>query len=334
MEPRVAALAANGVLGLIGQCGGDPDRIIGAAQLQARDLDDPGAKLDLRRYCDLFEHAAAQTGIGHFGLQFGTNYRIEAMGTLGALVLNTPTIGAALQNLCAYFPSLQEHSTLTLEPHGPYLALRYQIRDGRITARRQDAELSLGMFMSLLRRALGAGWGPEEVQFEHLRATERAAHERLLNAPVTYAAPSNLLLLRRADLGAPMPGADVSRLPYLHSLLATQMAQARPDDFSGLVAQKIRDGFCAGDASIESVAAAMGMSRAGLYRRLKAAGSDFSALTGQVRRGLALLYAAEAAIPFTEIAALLGYSELSAFSRAFKTWTGLAPLAWRTQKPA
>jgi AraC-like DNA-binding protein len=334
MEPRVAALAANGVLGLIGQCGGDADRIIGAARLTMRDLDDPGAKLDLRRYCDLFEHAAAQTGLAHFGLHFGTAYRIEALGTLGALLLNTPTIGAALQSLCAYFPSLQEHSTLTLEPHGAYLALRYQIRDGRITARRQDAELSMGMFIALLRRALGAEWGPEEVQFEHLRLAERAAHERLLNAPVTYAAPANVLLIRRTDLAAPMPGANASLLLQLHAALHAQLAQVRPDDFLGSVAQKIRDGFAAGDASIAAVAAAMGMSRAGLYRRLKAAGSDYSALTGEVRRGLALMYAGDAAIPFTEIAALLGYSELSAFSRAFKTWTGLAPQAWRTQKRA
>jgi len=332
MEPRVAALAAHGVLGLIGQCGGDADRIVGAARLDVRALDDPGSKLDLRRYCDLFEHAAAQTRIAHFGLQFGAGYQIEAMGTLGALVLNAPTIGAALQNLCAYFPSLQEHSTLTLEPAGAFLRLRYQIRDGRITARRQDAELSIGMFIALLRRALGAGWGPEEVQFEHLRLAERAAHERILNAPVSFGAPTNALLIRRADLAAPMPGADVARLPPLHAALQSQLAQARPDDFLGIVAQRIRDGFGAGDASIEMVAAAMGMSRAGLYRRLKAEGSDYSALTGEVRCGLALMYARDGAIPFTEIAALLGYSELSAFSRAFKTWTGMAPMAWRMRQ--
>ena len=73
------------------------------------------------------------------------------------------------------------------------------------------------------------------------------------------------------------------------------------------------------------------MSRAGLYRRLGAAGSDFSALTQSVRQELAFMYAAEPHIPFTEIAALLGYSELSAFSRAFRRWTSLSPAAYRQQ---
>jgi AraC-like DNA-binding protein len=74
------------------------------------------------------------------------------------------------------------------------------------------------------------------------------------------------------------------------------------------------------------------MSRAGLYRRLGAAGSDFSVLTQGVRQELALMYVAAPHIPFTEIAALLGYSELSAFSRAFRRWTTLSPAAYR-QKP-
>jgi len=324
MEPRVAALAASGVLGLIGQCGGDSERIAGAARLDVEALANPDALLDLRGYCDLFEHAAAQTGIDHFGLYFGSTYRMEAMGPLGALVLNTPTIGAGLRNLCTYFPAVQEHSTLTVHDQGDMVALQYQIRDGRIAARRQDAELSIGLFTAMLRRAFGAGWGPAEVQFEHLRAAEREVHERWLKAPVTFAAPVNALIIKKTDLAVAMPGADVALLPRLHRELQKQVTRARPDDFTGLVAQKIRDGLMAGDAGIETVAAAMGMSRAGLYRRLSAAGTDYSTLTDQVRRGLAMLYAGQAGIPLTEVAALLGYSELSAFSRAFRRWTGKA----------
>jgi AraC-like DNA-binding protein len=71
------------------------------------------------------------------------------------------------------------------------------------------------------------------------------------------------------------------------------------------------------------------MSRATLYRTLAAQNLDFSSLTETVRRDLALIYVAERGIPLNDIAALLGYSELSAFSRAFKRWVGASPAKYR-----
>ena len=184
IEPRVAAVAASGVLGVIGRYGGDSDRIFGAARVARDVVTDPAGQLDLRAYCEMFEQAARQTGVETFGLRFGAGYRIEEMGPMGALVLNSATLGAALKNLCDYFPAVQEHSTLALREAGGLVALTYEIRDGRIARRRQDAELSIGIFMSLVRRCLGAGWAPEEVQFEHLRGADAAEVRAVLGAPV------------------------------------------------------------------------------------------------------------------------------------------------------
>ncbi len=331
-DPRVSAVAATGVLGLIGECGGDSARVLQAARLDARTLSDPAASLDLRRYCDLFEQAARQTGIGSFGLRFGLNYRLETMGPLAALILNSPNLGAALRHLCTYFPAIQEHSTLTIRDDGDLLALQYQIRDGRIAARRQDAELSIGIFSKIFQRCLGASWAPEEVHFEHLRGGEHAEIRSLLAAPVYFAAPTNAIIFRRSALAAPMPGANPLLLPALRAELHGRTAAARPDDFIGQVVSQIRAGLAEGDASIELISARLGFSRAGLYRRLGAEGVDFSALTQRVREELALIYVAQPGIAFTEIAPLLGYSELSAFSRAFTRWTGLSPARYRQER--
>ena len=329
IQPRVSAVAASGVVGLIGQCGGDSDRIFGAARLDMSEIGNPAAQLDLQSYCDLFEQAARQTGVEHFGLRFGTAYRVEAMGPLAQLALNSPTLGTALQNLCRYFPAIQEHSTLSLQEDGALMRLQYQIRDGRIARRRQDAELSIGIFINFFRRCFGGAWAPEEVHFEHLRAAEPGVHQAVLNAPVYFAQSSNAILFRRANLAAAMPGANPAAAPALHEELSRRSAAARPDDFTGLVVQQIRAGFHEGDPGIAKVAARLGMSRASLYRRLAATGSDFSVLTQTVRQELGLIYVGQPHIPFTEIAALLGYSELSAFSRAFRRWTGFSPAAYR-----
>lgn len=326
--PRISTAAASGVVGLIGQCGGDAGRILHAARLNPRDIEHPAGSLGLANYCSLFEQAARQTGVGSFGLRFGMQYRAEQMGALGALVLNSPTLGQALRNLCAYFPAIQEHSSLTLRQEGGLVALAYQIADGRITHRRQDAELSIGLFSAILRRALGPGWAPEEVHFEHLRGAGAGEAAGLLGAPVYYAAPRNALLFRPEALEAPMPGAAPHRLAGLRAELRGRLAAA-PGDFTGIVASAIRGGLAGGDASIACVAAKLGFSRAGLYRRLAAEGADFSALTQRVRREMAEMYVAQPGIAFTDVALLLGYSELSAFSRAFTRWTGLSPARYR-----
>jgi AraC-like DNA-binding protein len=328
-EPRVSACAASGVLGVISQAGGDSDRILGAARLNITDVQNPSALLDLRSYCDMFEQASRQTGNDNFGLRFGRGYKVEHMGPLGRLALHSPTLGAALKSLCGYFPALQEHSALRLRDDGDLLHLEYHIRDGRITQRRQDAELSIGIFSNFFRRSLGPDWSPEEIHFEHFRVANPGEHETLLNAPVYFAQPTNAIVFRRAELTAPMPEADLHNLTTLQAELDHRITLARPDDFAGRVAHEIRLGFGSGDASIEAVAQRLGMSRAKLYRQLALAGAEFTALTQTIRHELALNYVGQRHIPLTEIAQLLGYSELSAFSRAFRRWTGESPVSKR-----
>lgn len=329
IEPRISAAAALGVGGVIGQCGGDAERIFGAARLCLAELENPSIRLNLNHYCHLFELAARQTGADDFGLRFGLQYQVEQMGPLGTLVLASPNLGAALRNLCAYFPALQEHSALRLRAEAGLMALEYQITDGRIAQRRQDAELSIAVFIGIFRRCLGTGWAPAEVQFEHLRAADAGRVAAALNAPVYYAAGRNAILFSPASLAAPMPGSNPSSLSALEAALRLQAAAAGPADFLGQVLSLIRSGFASGEANIDQVAARLGLSRAGLYRRLALDGADFSELTQRIRRELAESYAAQPGIAFTDLASLLGYSELSAFSRAFSRWTGLSPARYR-----
>lgn len=333
VQPRVSAVAASGVVGLIGRFGGDSDRIFGAARLDMRAAGNPDAHLDLDRYCALFEQAAHQTGVDDFGLRFGAAYRFETMGPLAELALNSPTLGEALKNLCRYFPALQEHSTLALRDDGDLVRLEYQIRDGRILHRRQDAELSIGIFNRMFVRCFGPNWSPAEIHFEHLRNAEPGAHSSLLNAPVYFGQATNAILLRRDLLHRPMPGAAPEKMALLEVELSRRAGTARPDDFVGRVVQEIRTGFAAGTADVNSVSARLGLSRASLYRKLAAENLDFSKLTEFVRRDLALTYITQPHIPLTEIAALLGYSEPSAFTRAFKRWTGHPPARFRTAHP-
>ncbi|MHA1599721.1 MAG: AraC-like transcriptional regulator QhpR [Alphaproteobacteria bacterium] len=329
-EPYVLAAAASGVIDLIETQGGDVDRIFGQAQIDTSKLDGPLNELGLKQYCGLFEEAARQTQYDNFGLRFGNSFQPRQLGALGYLAINSPTMAAALDNLAVYFPAHQQNSTLAIREEGDLLFLDYQITDGRIVNRRQDAELSLGMFRNIFQHCHGPRWAPLEVHFEHPTPIDGKEHERLFDAPVFFSQQTNSLVFRSADLDAVMRGHD----PYLFALIepcmtGRQERWGRSDDLIGQVRHEIEQQFSGGNPQLNKVAVALGMTTWTLQRRLKSLDVNFNDLVRAARRDLALRYVAEPHIPMTEIAFLLGYSELSAFSRAFRQWTGMAPAHYR-----
>jgi AraC-like DNA-binding protein len=102
-----------------------------------------------------------------------------------------------------------------------------------------------------------------------------------------------------------------------------------PDAFVRTLSQHIRLRLGEAAPRLRDVAESLGMSPWTLQRRLKRDGVAFADLVKAARRDLALRYVRETDLPLTEVALALGYSELSAFSRAFHVWTGLSPQRYR-----
>lgn len=126
-------------------------------------------------------------------------------------------------------------------------------------------------------------------------------------------------------------GPDMPNLPdrSYHKVIAPIAPGAQPDDFISRTLHEIRVGFGRNDVSLAATARRMGLSETGLYRALRRRNVEFSDLLRGLRRERACAWLRESAIPLTEIAFRLGYSELSAFSRAFRSWTGISPLDFR-----
>ena len=330
--PQVLAAAADGVIPMIDALGGDVDRIFGAVRVDIGLLNSPFNELSLAQYCRLFEEAARQTGHDNFGLRFGHGFKPRQLGPLGYMAINSPTMAAGLRTLVDYMPAHQQNTTMALRRERDLLYLDYQITDGRISRRRQDAELSLGMFCNIFHHCHGRQWTPLEIHFEHARPLDSREHETLFGAPVFFAQPTNSIVFRPGDLDAAMPDPDSYLFSLLEPFMRGRQRRACSDDLVGVVRQKIELHFNTGDPSIKKVAAELGMSSWTLHRRLRDLNVSFHDLVRGARRELALRYVAQPHIPLTEVAFLLGYSELSAFSRAFRQWTGMSPVRYRRRR--
>ena len=288
-RPKVLAAAANGVVGLIGAFGGDVDSIFGNAGIDTSDIENPLHGLDLQRYCRIFEESARQTGANHFGLAFGREFAPRRLGAIGYI-----------------------------------LWLNYRITDPRIE-KRQDAELSIGMFCNILRHGLGRDWNPVAVRFEHGGRGEGLCEEAF-RAQVAFGCPANGIAFRRRDLFAAMPASD----PHLFALAEAMLRERGSmretlEEFTARVRHHVATRLRSGPPSPAYVAAAMGVPTQELHHRLRRSGVGFARLLRAVREESALRCLRDTDIPLTEAALELGYSELSAFSRAFRSWTGVPP---------
>jgi AraC-like DNA-binding protein len=110
--------------------------------------------------------------------------------------------------------------------------------------------------------------------------------------------------------------------------LAKRQGPASPlDRVREILAEELQTG----EPKLERVAQRLATSERSLRRRLEEAGTSFRALLDETRAELARTWVADRRVPLSEIAFLLGFSEPSAFHRAFKRWTGSTAAAWRAR---
>ncbi|SMF98366.1 Transcriptional regulator, AraC family [Burkholderia singularis] len=255
------------------------------------------------------------------------------LGLLGYIALPSQTVGDAFENISELFPHHQQRSLLRIVRQREFSRIEYRIYDSGIIARRQDAELSLGMFFNILRHALGSQWRPQAIHFEHARPESWLEHERCFGAPAHFSQLCNAIVLDSRELETPMPRADVHLLALMrHNLAGLGLANAQKAQTASLVERVsavIRSRIADGEPTLDDIAQTLNIPSRTLQRRLRTHGYTYQEILLEVRREVALGYLCDPDIPITELAFLLGYSEISAFSRAFHRWFDTSPSEWR-----
>jgi len=144
------------------------------------------------------------------------------------------------------------------------------------------------------------------------------------------AAPESALIFTFDANQVPLPTSDPALLEILKRHADHLLAKLPPsDDFIARVRQLIAQELTGGDPSADHLATRLGMSSRTLRRRLEERGTGHKALLDEIRRELAMRHLGEERLEIGEVAFLLGYSEASAFHRAFKRWTGSTPVDYR-----
>ncbi|WP_110714497.1 AraC family transcriptional regulator [Salinicola acroporae] len=325
----VLSAAATGLCDFIDLHGGDPDRVLGHSGVDPERLSQPTLSLHLSSYCQVMENAARDSQCDNFGLYYGQQFKPQALGLIGYIGLCSPTLGAALRNWVTAFPYHQHDTLIQLVETDDCWRLDYQVRHGRILCRRQDAELTMGMVLNLIRHGAGAAWAPRAVTFEHPRPEQWHDHCKSFDTQVYFDHPVNSMLIPKRDLDRPMPDSDPLLLTVIQDVIRRLDGQRTAQGLADRVRDQVRQVLSQGEPTLETAAYRLDLSGWSLQRRLQREGVSFTQLVDGVRRELAAHYLRQPHLSISEMALLLGFSEVSAFSRAFRRWHGVSPRQWR-----
>ena len=311
--------------GLLQEFGTDPTELIASAGFYAdvlSDLENRGPFVALGR---LLHACAVKTGCEHFALMLGLRTRLSHLGLPGQLVRYSPTLGAAVRTFAVYqHLNNQGMATFLLTKDGVATLGSAVLQKGTEHVE-QIYDFSSAAMLALMRELYGPFWRPERVLFSHSKPADAGAYRGVFQAPCRFNSESTALVFPASVLDHRLATADAEQLRILEA-----QASARDDlDLVFRLRRALRVLLLDQSVSGDQVARLLLMHRRTLNRRLKAEGTTFQKLLDEIRFEAACQLLDVAHIPITEIAASLGYAETSAFSRAFRRWSGATPVERR-----
>lgn len=329
----MAQMSAMFAVRMINQAGPELDRgaLFRSCGLSESAPPDPTDKVSDTAYYDLLETIAEQErpDIG-FHVRVSRSMTCADFGAVGLAWKSAPDLRRSFQRMDRYSRLYNSASTFELVDKGD----RFLWTHTRTTPDRLGMYLSnegaLATYVSICREATGPENRPQSVQFRHQNCGGEKALEAHFRCPVVFGAEIDAIVLPAERLDAPNLVGDQS----IWQFFSAHLQETYPDDqvpFERQLVLQIADKLSDGVPPIASVATSLGMSARTLQRRLADGGLTYQNLVTQARLELAQSLMSEASYSLAEIAFLTGFSEQSAFTRAFKRWVGKTPGAFKNE---
>ncbi|HEX5062564.1 MAG TPA: AraC family transcriptional regulator [Kofleriaceae bacterium] len=300
------------------------------AAIRSAQVAKPDGWISVKRTAELLDTAAMKTNNAALTMTFAAQLPWADYGVAAYVVLNSPTVGAALANACRYFALHSTGAGTQLVVEGQDAFVRYAMHDPTVVRHAQNTEMVFTVYVRAIRDGTGdPRWAPRAIHFKHEKPKNSSTQRDFFGCELLYGQAEDAIIVEPDELRRPMRRADAGLFPILvvhaNAGLPHYLDRDVHDRARSIVASSLRTG----DVSIEHVATELGTSERTLQRRLQDRGTSFKQLVADTRLSLARDYLADRGMSLTDAAYLLGYSELSAFSRAFRRWTGESALAFR-----
>jgi AraC-like DNA-binding protein len=297
----------------------------------------PDDRVPGRQVERLWSMAADATGDALLGLHMAEAYSPGALDILGYVVLSCRTVGDVLDRLSRYVRILNDGMRIDVVRDGSVAYCRLTSVPGMDNYLDRSPDQAVDTVWAglarELRRLAARPLAPTEVWLRHrppASAAAAAEYRRVLGAPVRFGAREDRFILPAAHLDQQVRSANPALLAAFEAHADAMLSRmegrgARSQQVAREVARRLKGAV----PPLSEVARALAMSDRNLQRALREDGTSFQRLLDEVRRDLAIRHLADPATSAGQVGFLLGFSEPSAFHRAFRRWTGKTPSAYR-----
>jgi AraC-like DNA-binding protein len=326
MAAMVQVQSLRGYSDLVGDLGGNPTLLLRHAGIDPSALRRLTAFISFESLADLLESSAAELRCPDFGLRLAERQDIGILGTLAVAMRYSGTVGEAMRCVSKYLEVYNAAIAFTIKTGEPGAKVRLEFRLLPELSLRweQTAEHGIGLTWRIMTLLSEGRCHLEQVWFPHAAVATEAMYRSRFNAPLVFGAGQAALAVAETDLELPISG-DIQELHEVATRHLDSRVSRGRTTLTVQVRQAVEALLGTGTCGRGEVARALHMHPRTLQRRVRKEGTTFEVIKDEARRDLAQRYLSQPDLPLTQITALLGYSEQSAFGRSCRRWFDMTP---------
>jgi AraC-like DNA-binding protein len=291
--------------------GHDPEPVLRASRLTLDFFLNPDGEAPLAAALELLDGCAKLSGLPHFSLMAGARNGLPTLGVFGHLALTAPDVRTAIEDVIGFLSVFDRVASARLTIQGDTAAVSCLFDFPSASGAEQFTDGAMAAISRMLKGICGEDWRPLRVLLQRRRPANPRPYVDLFGTEVIFG-------LKRTPTGA-----NESLRAYLKDLV--RKAEQESGAEIERVRRIIRTQLVGGRPNASLAAAALGVHRRTLARRLLAEGLTFSRLAGDLRFEMATDLLVKSDAPMARIAEMLGYSDQAVFSRAFSSRFGRPP---------
>jgi len=309
----------------------DIDAFLYSLDVDPKPVRSPDARIPIETYLRIQEEAALFVNDPCFGLHVGEYAEAGSWSILGYMLMNCRNVGEAFEKSVRYSRIIGNLIEVSIErklnksklifltsPHAPEMS-------------RHCLDTAFSTTICMMQNFTGVDMHPLEVTFTYAEPQSKSEYDRIFQCPILFGQKENSFTIDARVFNTPILMANPSLLQHFEKYAQEFLAELdRRNEHTGVVTKLILAHLDDEALSIEKVAKEMSISVRTLQKRLEDEGVIFSDLLREIRRKLAQKYLREN-YSVEQITYLLGFSEPSAFRKAFKKWSGVTPREYREQ---
>lgn len=309
--------------------------LLKAAGLPENALANPDDWLGLFEYLRLFQSGVDLLQDRNFGLHVGQHIKPGYYGVQGYAVISSANGREALVRAQRYYRLVSGVGQMDIEERGEEVVLLWRSNlPGNPFPGRQQAEMVITAWITIARWAAGLDIAPSWVTFRHPEPEDTSEQQGVFRCPMTFGVEEYALGFPRSLLDVPFLQADPAIQQMMDATAERRLAELDRKEEPAWLSEcrrAVAKGLSRGTPLLEDIAPGLDMTPRELRGRLAGLDMSFKSLLDETRKTIALSLMQDPDMTLVDVSFLLGFSEQSAFQRAFKRWTGRSPGQYRQE---